>query len=161
MTSTIQNREIVLRDSVTTADTPLDGVTSALTYQWTDKPAEAKDFGPEANAIDVFFSGTDAENDTFSWKLYAWPEGGPAKHIANGTGILGAAKASATEYYADTLTITEQDWFKTVVARDIGNDRIAHLAVWLCGYKYLYCELTSIAGGGIQANSITVYVKTF
>ncbi|MHC4603982.1 MAG: hypothetical protein ACYS6W_11710, partial [Planctomycetota bacterium] len=80
---------------------------------------------------------------------------------ANGTGILGAAKASATEYYADTLSISEQDWFKMLVSRDNDNDRIAHLAVWLCGYKYLYCEITAIGGGGIQATSITAYVKTF
>ena len=81
--------------------------------------------------------------------------------MAHGTGTLGTAKASATEYFADTLTITAQEWFKIIVSRDNGNNRIAHLVVWLCGYKYVYCEITAIGGGGTQAGSVTAYVKTF
>lgn len=161
MTHTMQNQPILLRNSVTTADTELDGSTSQLTYQFADMPASAVQFGEECVAVDIFFTGTDANNETFSWRLYAYPENGPAKHMAAGTGIFGTAKASATEYYADTLAISTQDWFKTVAAKDSGNNRIAHLAVWMCGYKYLYCEITDIGGGGTQATSVSAYVKTF
>jgi hypothetical protein len=124
-------------------------------------PAAAVQFGPEALAVDIYFSAKDADSKTFSWKLYAYPESGPAKHVATGTGTTGTAKASATEWYVDTLTISSQDWFKTVVSRDNGNDRVAHLAFWLCGYKYLYCEITDVGGGGSEVTSVTAYIKTF
>jgi hypothetical protein len=128
---------------------------------FSDMPAAAPQFGEEAVAADIFFSAKNNHSLTFSWKLYAYPENGPAKHIATGTGTTGTAIAPDSEYYVDTLSISSQDWFKTVVSRDNGNDRIAHLAFWLCGYKYIYCEITNVGGGGSEATSVTVHIKTF
>lgn len=145
----------------TSGDAALDGTTAGLTYAFSDKPAQAKKMGYEANGVQIYFAGTDADNETFDWKLYAYTEFGPAELIAYGTGTLGTAvTGNADEYYADTLTITGQYWYKVVAIMDTTNNRIARLAFDLCGRRYIYVEFSNIGGVG-QVASINGYITYY
>ena len=45
----------------------------------------------EINGITVSFAGGDANDDAFTWTIFAWKnENGPATIVGNGTGILGS-----------------------------------------------------------------------
>ena len=140
-----------------------------------DKPASAVQVGTltaaagDNAAVQVIFCGGDAENDTFSWRIYGWRYGnGPAEYVASGTGILGtqaagtgpeSAVVAADTYWADTLTITGgQHWMTAVETKDSGNNRIAKLVFDFFGYDWLYCEISSADGStGIEAGDIAVY----
>jgi len=101
---------------------------------------EAVDIPQNANAAIVIFHGTDAANETLTWMLVGWREAGPAELIANGTAILGTqrvATGTATELYADSITISAQKWLKPVYKIDHANNRIAKLAFDLCGISHI------------------------
>lgn len=101
---------------------------------------EIVDVPQKANAAIVIFHGTDAANETLTWMLVGWREGGPAELIANGTAILGTqrvAKATSTELYADSITISAQKWLQPVTRKDHGNNRVAKLAFDLCGISHI------------------------
>jgi hypothetical protein len=160
MAHTMQAGHHPLREEVASDDTNLDGATSSLTYNWTDKPTAAVKVGEETNAALIRFTGKAAEDKTFSWRVYVYKEGGPAKYVAHGTGALGAAIVSGTEYHADTLSISGRGWFKGVKAIDSGNDRIAYLAFDLCGHKWIYVEIDDIGGAG-ECTEVSTYLTTF
>ena len=163
MVHTIQGAYVRLRsDFVTSDDQALDGTTSSYTYKWDDKPTEALEVGPESNAVEIIFYGKAAADKTFSWKLWAWRENGPAKYIAHGTGALGTAvQGTANTYFADTLVITAQAWLKGVGRKDNANNRITSLALDLCGYKYIYIEFTDVGGGGAECSAVQAELAFF
>jgi len=157
--------ETIRGNFVTTDDTPLDGVTSGLTYLFADMNIdEAWEVGPEANAVSIIFAGSDADNETFSWKIWAYRVGGPAELVCSGTGALSSSaimQSGSSYYYADTLVITNLgNWFSIPDVIDSGNDRIAKLAFDACGYKYIYVEFTNVGGAG-EVASVQAYGSYF
>lgn len=160
MQHTMQAGHQPLRENVTADDANLDGVTSSKTFNWTDKPEAAAAVGPEANYALIYFTGTTTEDDTFSWRIYAYKASGPAKYVAHGTGALGAAIVSGNEYYADTLAISARGWFKIPAVVDSGNNRVAYLCFDLCGHEHIYVEIDDIVGAG-KCTTVNSYVTWF
>ena len=157
MLHTMQSSYQPLRKSlVTVSDSALDGVTAGLTYKSTDRPDDCFEAGPEVGGVGVIFIGTGADNSTFSWKLYGYrtvaESGvGPGEFIAQGNGILGTALSEVGTRYADTLVVTVPgSWLDVPVAVDSGNNRICKVCFDLCGYRYLYAEITLGTATGIQ-----------
>ena len=116
--------------------------------------------------VHIKFIGTNADDEEGHWWLYACkgfhddPE-----FVAYGTFILGATTTGRTlEFWADTITITEQDWLKTVsvVAGNQYNlgtgsidGGIAKLVFDSCEYKYLLMLMsknTNATGGAEVSN---------
>ena len=152
-----------LRENIASDDSALDGVTSGLTFKFTDKPSwlEYKDVGPEGNAVVFYFTAQGAAaTDTFSWKLYVYAENGPAEYVAHGTGTRGSAIAAASTYYVDSLTELGEDWYGEYGIFDSGNSRIAHMAIDMSGRKYPYMEITDL-GGANECTQVTIYVSWF
>lgn len=154
-------------DFVSSDDSALDGVTSALTYKSTDRPVnECFVAGPEVGGIGVIFIGNGADDTTFGFKLYCYrtvaENGvGPAEFICSGTGILGTALSEVGTRYADTVVITNAgNWLDVPVAIDSGNNRICKVCFDLCGYRYLYVEFSGVGGAG-EATSMQSYVAFF
>lgn len=148
---TIQTGHNSLRTGVTADDTPLDGATKNLTYAIGDKPSTAATVHPNWNNVQIYFYGTDAANETCNFKLYAYREDGPAVLVCYGSFILGTAVTGGTsEYYADTISITDV-WPAEVVVSDSGNNRVCTLAFDVIGYKYLYCEIDIPASGQVAS----------
>jgi len=128
--------------------------------------------GP-ANAIQFIFCGGAAADKTFSWKIYAWRRSnGPCEFIASGTGTLGTqavvkypldGSTATNKFWADTLAVSEQGALKTFSLADAsGNNRVAKLYGDLCGYEWIYIEITSADGStGTEAGNISVYYSYF
>lgn len=152
-----------LRENITSDDSELDGVTSSLTYNFSDRPSwlDYKDVGPEANAFVLYFTaqGSNA-TDTFSWKLYLYAENGPAEYVAHGTGTRGSAIVSGSTYYVDSLTESGEEWYGEFGIYDSGNSRAAKLAVDGSGRKYPYVEITDV-GGANECTKVNVYISWF
>jgi len=142
------------------------------------KPAGAKklvssgEAGP-VNAIQFIFCGGPAPDKTFSWTIYAWRRNnGPCELIAFGTATLGTQavvkyphnKAAATnKYWADTLNVSFQGSLKTFSLADAaGNNHVAKLYGDLCGYEWVYVEITDADGStGTEAGNVSVYYSYF
>lgn len=149
-----------LRSSVSADDTALDGTTENYTFAFGDKPTAAIQVHQNWNNGTVYFSGTDAANETCNYKLYAWRENGPALLICSGTFTLGAGVTGGTnEFYADTITATDT-WPTTIVTSDAdGNNRVATLSFDLVGCKYIYLEIDIPASS--QVASASGYISGF
>ena len=100
--------------------------------------------------VTIIFKGTDANNETLNWNLFAVKGvGSPAEQVAYGTAILGATQTGETnEFYADTIAITGQKWLRTVSAIQglqynlgtgaVSGAGIAKLTFDSMEYEYLY-----------------------
>jgi hypothetical protein len=165
---TLQSAWSVLRASAGEV-TALD-LTSAGDFA--HKPATAVEIVGGAtetpvNGIEIAFSGTDANNETFSYKVYAYRKtNGPATLVCSGAGTLGtqavllnpSTGATATNtFWADTLTCTSV-WPATVTLSDSGNNGVARLTFDLLGYSHIYVEITNADGTtGVEAASVAAW----
>lgn len=160
MAKTIQNGYVAMRTSdVTTDDTQLDGETAGLTYHYTDRPSEAFGLGPESNAAEIIFPGSDvSDGNNFSAKLYGYRTGeAPAEFLADISGTAGLARIAdvTTALYTDTLVIASQGHIKTLSVADSGNDRVAKLAFDCVGFQWLYVEFYDVSANW------NAYIATF
>lgn len=102
----------------------------------------------------IIFKLTDATSETANWVLYgAKTRNCPAEFIAYGTCTAGSTQTGETnEYYANAITITNQDWLKTVSIVDgyqynlgtgvVTNGGISKLFFDSCEYEYLLCLMS-------------------
>lgn len=120
----------------------------------------------EGNLIQIAFAGGDTANDTFTWKIYAWREGGPAVFVGYGTAVLGTQAliknpkqvAQTSKFWADTIVVTASYWPKTVVASSGGHNGVATLTFDLLGYDYVLVEIADADGAtGIEAGDVSAW----
>lgn len=136
----------------------------------TDKQAAPVAPVLKPNGIEFFFAGGSAAGKEFGWELYAWRNGnGMARHVATGTGILGTQAvvkwphdpntAVANMFWADTLTVTMENWLKPIKSTDtVGNNTVASIWTDNCGYRYWYIVITGADGEtGDEAGNVSVY----
>lgn len=140
-TETRQEPWIPLRTAVTADDTALAASTAGYTFAFADKPAAAVKVPSTWNSVDVYFYGTDADNETVNYKLYGYKTNGPALLLTSGAATLGLAiTGAATTFYADT--ITETDVHAVSAVTDSAADRVCVLHVTsVRGLQWLYCEI--------------------
>lgn len=152
-TDTRQAPWTTLRSGVTADDTALDGTTSSYTFVFSDRPSSAKEINYAWNGIDVFFSGTDAADETCNYKVYLYKSNGPAILWCNGVYTLGAAvTGETTTYFADTITCTNVHGNAEV--KDSGNDRVAVLRLGdVRGFKFVFCEIDIPASSQVASAS--------
>ncbi len=126
------------------------------------------------NGLAFSFMGSSAAGKTFTYDMITWGnENSPARHVVNGTGILGTQQVivyphnntatSATRYWADTLTVTWENWIKEVESTDItGHNTVAE--VWLddTGSRYWFIQISDADGStGTEAGDISVFYRYF
>lgn len=104
------------------------------------------------------------DNDTGSFVIYCWAEGGPAEFICEGDFVLGTQQvvkfpnttdAATNCNWADTINVDSTSvWIKGVLVTDSGNNRIAHLSFDTTGLKYIRIFFYDAAGvsGAAQPN---------
>ena len=130
------------------------------------KTADARS-GHGGNGPEITFTGGNAADDTFTYKLYGWRTGtGAARLIASGVGTLGTQAvviypqggAATSKFWADTLTVT-QTWNLTVRSSDTaGSNGIAALTFDATGFEWFWVEITDADGvTGTEAGDVTVY----
>lgn len=119
--------------------------------------------GPEVianskvNGIQFSFAGGNANDDAFTWTIFAWKnENGPATIVANGTGILGSQAVVvwphnpgvpvSNRFWADTLVISNDRWFKEIEATSVGGNSVSHIWFDTAGYRYFYVEIPTAVG---------------
>lgn len=138
----LETRQLVwvpARSAIGSDDTALDGTTASYTYQFADKPAAAISLNPEYNGGELYFYGTDAEDEASDYKVWVWKANGPARLWCYGTATLGAALQGTGSYYADTITSTNVTGITQVF--DSGNDRVCTLRLGdMTGIRFLYVE---------------------
>jgi len=108
----------------------------------------------QTGSVHIIFKGTDAENETMNWCLYAFKgDNCPPEFVAYGTATLGASETGeANEFYADTITITKQDWYRDLVPKaayqyDLGTGEvagggIASILIDMCEFEHLICLMS-------------------
>jgi hypothetical protein len=108
----------------------------------------------QAGEVSIIFKGTDATSEVMNWCLYAVRDDDcPAEYVAHGTATLGATETGkADEYYASTITVTNQDWLRTINIVDgyqfnlgtgaVTNGGIAKISFDTMEYKYLICLMS-------------------
>lgn len=119
--------------------------------------------------IHIRFKGTDAADETLAWTLWAYKTpSAPAKYVANGTATLGLTETGETnEFYADTISITAQEWYKTLATADGAPDAIvnaggiAELVFDTCEFKIFKVIIRDITGGGAEASTAGADYCTF
>ena len=151
---------LILRSRSTSDDTDLVFSGGSSTCEYGDKSSSIKFVPAGVNAVQVIFVGSDEDDETMTWAIYAYRAKGPAEKVANGTATLGTQrveKATATILYADTIAITEQVWATPLSVCDSANNRIAKLSFDFCGYEGLYCVMTKNS----SAASIGAYCSYF
>jgi len=177
---TLQTPWRLLRADVNDAPIGADPntVVIASAGDFANMPSGALDLEPDyyastgAGFLELAFAGSDAANDTFTVKVWAWRvANGPAALVYSGTGILGTqavvvwpgGDAATSRFWADTLSADGGFWLTTVkVADGAGNNRMSRLCFDTCGYRYVWCEITSADGApGTQASTLAVYYSYF
>ncbi len=108
------------------------------------------------NGLVFYFAGGDANNDAFTWKLFAWRnENGPAELAADGTGILGSQAvvkfphnglAVANQFWADTLVVDNEYWQKEVEATGVGSNSVSKVWIDISGNRFWYVEIPTSVG---------------
>ena len=134
---------ITLRAVSSTDDTGLD----AAEAKWSGLPTGIIEIHAKSplddpiGALTFIFKLTDSADETANWCLYATKGvGSPAEFVAYGTCTAGLTQTGNTdEFYADTIVITVQNWYKTLSIK--------------AGYQY---DLGTgvVTGGGISALSL-------
>jgi len=159
-------------------DTPLVISTAGA---FSSKPATAIRVNSDGdnsrtNAVQIQMCGGSTDNDTFSWKLYAWRQGnGTATVICDGTAALGTMQVveypnevgtgagqgrgdtATSKFWADTIVIGGNHFVKEWSVTDSGNNRSAILSGDLCGFNYLYLEVTEADGSTPQAGDVSAF----
>lgn len=150
----------VLRTRSTSDDTDLDTANATAANQTGSSRGTNGVWVPKlCVSMQMIFVGTDAEDETMTWKLYGYkpistmaeqtrsPQ--PAEYVANGTATLGKQvvdpTSSTTVYYADTIAITAEAGvydvlFTTAGANSSGS--IAKLIMNNPGFEYIYMVMT-------------------
>ena len=110
----------------------------------------------KVNGLVFYFAGGNADNDAFTWNVYAWKnENGPAELVTTGTGMLGSQAvvkyphnfAPATnKFWADTIVIENEYWMKEVEATAEGSNSVSKLWFDSSGYRYFYVEIPTSVG---------------
>jgi hypothetical protein len=108
------------------------------------------------NGIVFNFAGGNADDDAFTWKIYAWRnENGPATLAATGTGILGSQAvvkyphngvAATSKFWADTLVVSNDYWIKEIEATAAGSNSVSSVWIDAAGYRYFYVEIPTAVG---------------
>lgn len=112
-------------------------------------------------AIHIRLKGTNAENDTLIWAIWAYKDvSSPAKYVAHGTAILGATETgTSNEFYVDSITITDQQWYKTISTAAGTPDTIVtggginEIVFDTCEHTMFQIIIRDIAGGGIECET--------
>jgi len=142
-------------------DTQLDGATAGYTYHWSDRPAlkEVYRLGEEANgAVIIATSPVESTADALGcFKLYGYPEGGPAEFMCDISCAAGTARINddAEALYVDTMNIGSQGHIKNLSVDDSGNNRVAKLSFDTTGLRYLYMEWYDIS------MSVRAHIRVF
>jgi len=157
--ATYQRGDITLRSAVTTNDTLLDGTTAGATFAESDRPSHAKEIDNDTDYLEVYVTGTAAANKTFTLTLWGYGVTGPARRMASVAGVLGAAVTGTSQFYADTLTVTDKN-LVAVTEKDTATDHVCKLVVPCLGYKYIAAQVTDLGGAG-GAASITVMARPY
>ena len=111
----------------------------------------------DINGLMFSFAGGDTADDAFTWTIFAWRnENGPATIVGNGTGKLGSQRVikyphnglapDSARYWADTLVITNDRWFKEIEATSVGGNSVSHVWFDACGYRYFLVEMPTSVG---------------
>jgi len=117
----------------------------------------------KVNGITFSFAGGNANDDTFTWKLFAWRnENGPATLAADGTGILGTQKVvkwphnnlattdlndnAVDRFWADTIVVSNDYWIKEIEATALGSNSVSNVWIDAAGYRYFFVEIDSQDG---------------
>ena len=145
---------------------------------WKNRPSsDVLSVSDDVDYVSMIFAGgidagTDPDDTTFSWKLYAWKDQNcPAEYVAYGTGTIGTQDvvlfpdgkgSSGARQWADTIAITDDQWVGVVDVVDSGSNRVCKLKVQTRGYKYFYIEITDADGStGTEAGSISIWATTW
>jgi hypothetical protein len=119
------------------------------------------------NGLTFSFAGGDANNENFTWKIFAWRnENGPAKLVADGSGILGTQKVvkwphngvattnlsgvAADRFWADSITVDNEYWYKEVESTGTGSNSINEVWFDIGGYRYFFVEIDSQDGSDMS-----------
>ncbi len=114
-----------------------------------------------ANAIQILFYGTDADDEDATYILYGRHRGnGPIQHLLSGAVTLGGQLVTTdpllltavTAYWADTITVTAGILADDAMVLDSGNDRIAELQVDVKSIQDLFCEFDLDGGSSTSAS---------
>lgn len=138
-------------------------------------PRDTRHFAEHGvNGVAFCFSGGSADGKTFTFNIYGWAnENGPAVHVLQGTGTLGTQQVvkyphnglapDATRYWADTLEVSWENWFKEVEATDgTGHNTVAHVWFDSCGYRYFFIEILNADGStGTEAGDVACFYRYF
>ena len=128
---------IVLRTISATDNTGL----AAGGAKWSDVSSSVVAINNTTDSVGILqivFKITDANEEVANWCLYACKGyGSVPEFVAYGTATAGLTQTGETnEFYADTIAITNQDWYKTISTKD--------------GYQY-NLGTGVVAGAGISA----------
>lgn len=167
---------LTLRDEANEESSPLAIATES---DFDQKRSEAKKVDTDSeesnvNGVQIQMGGGSAAGKTFTWLLYGWREAnGIATLICNGTATLGTMQyvkypndvgafgkgdTATNKFWADTISITGNNFVKTWSVTDSGNDRAAILSGDLAGYKHLYLEAQDADGStGTEAGNISAF----
>lgn len=124
---------------------------------------------PPVGALHSRFLITAAADKTVSWTLWGYKSiNDPAKYAAHGTAESGATQTGETnEFYADTLVITDQQWFKTIGiaagAPDtiVSGGGISELVWDSCEYPYWKIILRDIGGTSPECTAAGAEISSF
>lgn len=149
-----------IRDQVATADSAL----SATTKKFANVKSSIWKLPEKANAVELRFRGNDsAASGTFY--VYMGRQRDDAVFVCYGTIAIGTQTATMAGdgYYGDTLSITAQDWLKTVSDIDAtagGADAkggMSRLAFDACGYNWILVLFTVVSSGDTLSADVAVF----
>lgn len=145
--------------------------TAITAFLWSDWPSDGRigtisvnEKFPYANAVKIVFTGSDAADESFSYKLYGKrQQNGPIELLLEGVAVLSAKVATpdpvsgstiTNAKYADQISVTvgTQDEHD-VIENDGADDEIAAVIFPLFGITDLYLEVVLSGGGGGTAAS--------
>lgn len=160
--------ELPLRDVVTADDSTLVDLTAvagAITKQTNAVPLP-----PGVEDIEVGFILTDTANDTATVQLYGWSDASnpPAYPIGSWNLIAGTMVATTSPWgvaitsglYVDTITEVGDYWGVNLQDNEGGN-RIARIAFYAKGLRFLYAEFTDVNDGGVEAASAQAFYRAY
>lgn len=138
-----------LRATSTTDDTGL-AATGAIWSSISSSavPIRGSSSKEQKGIVAIRFKGKGATSSTMNWVVYAVKETGePAQFVAYGTATVGAtATGTADEYYADTITITKEQWLSSLV--------------YVPGYQY-NLGTGAVTNGGIALLAFDSFEHTY
>ncbi len=121
-------------------------------------------------AVCLVFKGTAAADKTLSWFLWARLNlTSPAEYVAHGTAQTGATITGSTnEYYCDTITIIDQQWYSELTTIDdapdavISDGGISKLFIPNAAERTVWeIKIRDIGGGGSECATAGVMISNF